>query len=146
MVAKSTDIAAVTCEAVRGGMTEEKGVEEWTAVCRVEMAIKGAMISEKEEKKILVHFNRITFGTTPEPLTFSKDNRYIVFLNGIAGSGSDTPGIASMPIYRLLDRWLSIQPFELHLIREIQSNVEEENQVQQSVAGYPPQSVGSPDP
>ena len=70
MTDKSSDVLAVTCEGVTGGMTDEAGVEEWTAACRVDLVIKGNL---SVGMKILVHFNRFTFGTKPEALSFAKE-------------------------------------------------------------------------
>jgi hypothetical protein len=132
MLAKSSDVVAVTCEAVRGGMTDEEGVEEWTALCRVDAIIKGEIIGGRMDKKILVLFNRFTFGASPEPLRFSTGNRYIVFLDGIAGAGTIAPEMDPIPMYRLFDRWLSVQPYEWHLVRELNPDVKIEKEAKSS--------------
>ena len=123
MATKSSDILAVTCETVSGGKTDEQGVEEWTATCRTDLVIKGKLA---EGKKILIHFNRFTFGKKPESPRFSKDGRYLVFLDGLAGAGTAAPGADPLPVYRLLDRWLSVQPFDWHLVRELKPDVKKD--------------------
>lgn len=131
MVDSSSTIIAATCDTVNGGMTDEEGVEEWTATCRVDMTIKGKL---NAGDRIFIHFNRFTFGKKPEPLRFTKGERFVVFLDGQTGTATAIPGTNPIPVYRLLDRWLSVQAYEWYLVREIKQFVKTNEEIQQAAA------------
>ena len=128
MLGRSSDVLVLMPLKIEGGDMDEAGVEEWTALCTINTVIKGKM---KKEGQIIVHFNRFDFKKHREMMKFQKGKPCIVFLNGKAGASTMESGKDPVPVYRLLDRWFGVMPYDWHLANTLNPDVKYEDKVQQ---------------
>ncbi|MHC4402174.1 MAG: hypothetical protein ACYTG0_21100 [Planctomycetota bacterium] len=123
MLNESQQVVIVVPISVKGGEGDEEGVEEWIAECKIVAVIKGDM---KEGAPVIVHFDRFTFKAHREPAEFRKNEHSIVFLKGKAAASH---GEKAAPVYRLLDRWLGVMPYDWHLANALNPEINYDEKV-----------------
>ena len=101
---------------VRGGGTDEEGVQEWQALCQVMDPLKGEIA---EGEKIRFRFNRFVFLKNEEPMIVQKGQQYVIFLKGKSGEVRFPSDQKLEVTYELVDRWVGVVQYNFHLVRKL---------------------------
>ena len=97
---------------VQGGVFNEIGVEECSALCSVIQTIKGSV---QDGERIRFRYNRFHFLEVLEPALVEIGQEYIVFLKGTSGGLRFPSDDELHRAYELLDRWVGVLPYHFHL-------------------------------
>lgn len=118
---KSDIVAHVEILEIQGGETEEIGIQEWSALCRIIQPVRGII---EKDKKIRFHFNKFVYKGKKEPFVVEKGKEYVVFLKSTVGSIRFPSDEKPETSYSLLDRWVGVLPYNYYLVERLIEYIE----------------------